>query len=116
MPRFILGSKLDHRSRLVVACIGFLGHAPGIKLLTTVRFSTAFIRINTVAIALTLIAMGLTYYTTTSGQQLAVAWVIGHFIWSAILACWVLTGDKWRMQESAENFARKSVAQAWTPR
>jgi len=83
----------------VVACIGFLGHAPGIKLLTTVRFSTAFIRINTVAIGLTLAAMGLTYYATASGLQLAVAWLIGHFIWSAILAGWLLTGDKWRIQK-----------------
>jgi len=99
MPGLPVGDARRQPSLRAVACIGFLGHAPGIKLFTQVRFSTTFVRINAVAIGITLGTMGLTYYATASAQQVAIAWLVGHFLWSAILASWVLTGDSWREQQ-----------------
>ncbi len=75
------------------AVIGFLGHAPGLKLFARVRFTAKFVRVNTVAVALTLLAMALTYGSYGTMWAVALTWTIGHFAWSTTVATWVLVGN-----------------------
>ncbi len=79
-------------SRTTLAILGFLGHAPLLKSIVKTRFSPRFVSINLLAVALTLIAMALAYAKYSSGLAILVAWLVGHFAWSTILAIWAYVG------------------------
>lgn len=71
-----------------LALIAFVAHGPGLRLLTSYRFSPALLRINAAALALTVVA---TAGAAAMGGEHRVAagvsaFVIGHFCWSACLA------------------------------
>lgn len=79
-----------------LAVIGFMGHAPGLKLLGQCRFSPALTRRNLWALGATLAAMAIAYASAPQGGGwlwLAVAWLVGHFAWSAALARAILSGE-----------------------
>lgn len=78
-----------------LALVGFLGHAPGLRLVARARFAPGFAPRNLVALALTLAAMVVAGVGAPPGSAAAwvlVAWLIGHFAWSLILAGWILAG------------------------
>ncbi len=77
------------RSR--AALLAFLFHAPGLYLLTPYRLSAAQGRTNAVALLLTFAVMGIGAMQQAWGFVL-VAWLIGHFGWSAYLARTVWRG------------------------
>ena len=82
-------------SRPFVAFVAFLGHAPGLRLATPVRFTARGVRINVIAVALTLIAMAVSGFVAPPGQgpwAVLVAWLLGHFAWGTILSIWILAG------------------------
>lgn len=72
------------RSRRL-ALIGFLGHAPGLWLVAGHRLDGATARLNVAAALATLAAMA-GGYALHRGLGLFIAWVVGHFIWSTVLA------------------------------
>jgi hypothetical protein len=90
-----VGSAAGGPSRAVLAVVGFVGHTPGLKLLARCRFTTRLVRINIAAVLLTLVAMVGAYGLADDGERgwsLLVAWLVGHFLWSGILATWILLG------------------------
>lgn len=89
------------RSRPRVAAIAFLGHVPGLKLLTDCRLTPALVRVNVVAVVLTLVAMGVAWSVAAEGERgwaTLVAWLVGHFLWSTIFAGWILLGGAVRSE------------------
>ncbi len=83
-------------SRPKLAALGFLGHAPGLKLVARARFCRRFVRVNLVAVSLTLAAMavaGLLAPAGAGGRWVFVVWLALHFAWSTILSGWILRGE-----------------------
>ncbi len=83
-------------SRPSLAVLGFLGHAPGLKIVAGARFNTRFVRVNLVAVGLTLAAMAVAGFVAPAdlgGWWVFVVWVVLHFVWSTILSAWILGGD-----------------------
>lgn len=83
-------------SRPQLAALGFLGHAPGLKLVARVRFCRRFVRVNLIAVGLTLAAMavaGLLAPSDAAGRWVFVVWLVLHFTWSTILSGWILGGE-----------------------
>ncbi len=79
-----------------MAALGFLGHAPGLKIVARVRFNRRFVRVNLVAVGLTLAAMvvaGLVAPAGLGGWWVFVVWLGLHFVWSALLSAWILGGE-----------------------
>jgi hypothetical protein len=82
-------------SRAVLAIVGFVGHTPGLKLFVRCRFTPRLVRVNVIAVVLTLAAMAGAFALADPGERawsVALAWLVGHFIWSGILALWILLG------------------------
>jgi hypothetical protein len=80
-------------SRTGVALIAFLFHGPGLRLLTSFRMSRSLFRANLVALGITLAAMayaGAVAPVGSKGAAIFLAWIVGHFGWSAILSFSVL--------------------------
>jgi hypothetical protein len=78
-----------------LALLGFLGHAPGLRLLGRVRFRPRFVRTNLVAVGLTLAAMvaaGIAAPVGAGGRWVFVTWLVLHFVWSTIVSAWILGG------------------------
>ncbi|MCA9659443.1 MAG: hypothetical protein KC486_13940 [Myxococcales bacterium] len=78
-----------------LALLGFLGHAPGLRLLGRVRFRPRFVRTNLVAVGLTLAAMvvaGIAAPAGAGGRFVLLTWLVLHFAWSAIVSAWILGG------------------------
>ncbi|MCA9693609.1 MAG: hypothetical protein KC636_28700 [Myxococcales bacterium] len=76
-------------SRRRLALLAFLFHGPGLRLLAGYRFSRPLFRANVVALALTLAAMAVALLAAPPGSRglpVLIAWAIGHFAWSVILA------------------------------
>jgi hypothetical protein len=78
------------RGAASLALVGFLFHAPGLKLLARARLSPHAVKLNVAAAALTLAAMA---YAWLSGRSVFLAWLIGHFAWSTVLAALALRGQ-----------------------
>lgn len=79
-----------------LAALGFLGHAPGLKLVARVRFCRRFVRVNLIAVGLTLAAMavaGLLAPPGAAGLWIFAVWLALHFAWSTILSGWILRGE-----------------------
>lgn len=78
--------------RLGLAAIAFAFHAPGLRFLAGYRLRAPIMRLNVVAVGLTLVAMAIAA-STFERRLLAVftAWVTCHFLWSTCLAWLVLT-------------------------
>lgn len=75
--------------------MAFIGHVPGLKLTSSCRFTSNLVRVNIVAVALTLAAMATAFAVANDGNRLwslFLAWLIGHFIWSTIFASWIVLG------------------------
>jgi hypothetical protein len=90
----VLGVTVAPR-RWWLALIAFLGHVPGLKLFARCRFTPALVRVNVVAVVLTLVAMAAAWLAAEGGQRgwwTLVAWLVGHFLWSTIFAAWILLG------------------------
>lgn len=85
MPK---SSPQPGRSR--AALLAFLFHAPGLYLFTPYLMNSMQGRTNAIALLLTFIAMGLG--ALLSWHFVFVAWLIGHFSWSAYLARLVWLG------------------------
>ncbi|MEM7157326.1 MAG: hypothetical protein AAF799_31055 [Myxococcota bacterium] len=82
-------------SRPVLAGIAFMGHIPGLKLLTRARFTPMLVRVNVVAAVATVAAMvvaGLLAEPGAGAMAVFWAWLIGHFAWSFVFAGWILGG------------------------
>ena len=82
-------------SRAMIAAIAFMGHTPGLRLLTSVRFTNRLVKVNVVAAGLTIVAMIAAGLFAPEGSVLMTvfwAWLIGHFAWSFIFAGWILSG------------------------
>ncbi len=82
-------------SRPVLAAIAFFGHVPGLKVIARCRFTPALVRVNVVAVGLTLVAMAVAWSVAAEGERgwaTFVAWLVGHFAWSTIFAGWILRG------------------------
>jgi hypothetical protein len=84
------------RGAAPLALVGFLFHAPGLKLLARARLSPLTVKLNVIAAALTLAAMAEAWL---SGRSVLVGWLIGHFAWSATLAMLALRGQVTREAE-----------------
>lgn len=85
----------------MLAAIAFLGHVPGLRILTGCRFTVALVRVNVVAVVLTLVAMGVAWGVAAEGERgwsTFVAWLVGHFVWSTIFAGWILLGGAVRSE------------------
>jgi hypothetical protein len=85
----------DGPSRIVLAVVGFMGHTPGLKLFARCRFTSRLVRVNIAAALLTLAAMAGAYVLADEGERgwsVLWAWLVGHFLWSGILATWILLG------------------------
>lgn len=81
--------------RLWLAAVAFAGHIPGLKLFTRTRLTPQLVRVNVVAVALTLAAMGLAFALSPNGARgfaVLVAWLIAHFAWSFVFATWIVMG------------------------
>jgi len=76
--------------------LGFVGHAPGLKVIARVRFNRGFVRVNLFAVGLTLAAMalaGLVAPSGAAGRWAFLVWLALHFAWSTVLCAWVLRGE-----------------------
>ena len=82
--------------RLGHAAIAFVFHAPGLRLFAGYRLRPPILRLNLVAIGLTLLAMAMAAWLFER-RLLAVftAWVICHFLWSTCLA-WLILAERSR--------------------
>ena len=83
------------RRRLWLAAVAFAGHVPGLKLFTRTRLTPPLVRVNIIAVALTLAAMGLAFALSPAGERaftVLIAWLIAHFAWSLIFSTWILLG------------------------
>src|SRR5262245_17477807 len=78
--------------RLGLAALAFAFHAPGLRVFAGYRLRPPILRLNIVAVVLTLVAMALAA-SLSERHLLAVfiAWVTCHFLWSICLAWLVLT-------------------------
>lgn len=88
-------------SRRWLAVIAFLGHVPGLKLFARCRFTPSLVRVNVVAVVLTLLAMAAAWLAAGDGQRAGwtlVAWLVGHFLWSTIFAAWIVRGGAVRTE------------------
>lgn len=88
-------------SRPALAAIAFLGHAPGLRVVSGSRFSARLVRVNVVAVTLTLVAMVVAWIVAPEGARgwwTLVAWLVGHFAWSTIFAAWILLGGAVRSE------------------
>lgn len=77
------------------ALVGFIGHAPGLKLLVPCTFSSRLVGANVIAVVATVAAMLIAWFVAPEGSGwwwLFIAWVVGHFCWSSVLATWILLG------------------------
>jgi hypothetical protein len=72
-----------------LALLGFVFHAPGLKLFARTRFSALLVKLNLVGAVLTVAAMG---WAWMSGRSVLVAWLVGHLAWSCTLATLTLRG------------------------
>ncbi len=82
-------------SRGALALIAFVGHAPGLWWFARRRLGPRALRVNLVAVALTLLAMAVAHgFPGGDGPwgRVLVAWLVGHFSWSCVLAAWVFLG------------------------
>lgn len=78
-----------------LALIAFAGHAPGLAMFASVRFTPTLRRTNVVAVAATLLAMAVAFVVAPPGSRwrwLLWAWLVGHFLWSFTLSGWILSG------------------------
>jgi hypothetical protein len=75
-----------------LALIGFLFHAPGLWFIGKVRLGEAVARENRIALGWTAVATVITGVTLRSGWAAVVAWTVGHFVWSTLLARAALDG------------------------
>lgn len=68
--------------------IAFFFHAPGLWLFYRQGLPRALVRPNVVAVAATLLAMGVAGWLATEHRLVTVAgvWLAGHFAWGAYLA------------------------------
>ncbi|MEZ4385139.1 MAG: hypothetical protein R3A79_27665 [Nannocystaceae bacterium] len=90
-----LGPSFWRASRRRLALLGFVGHAPALRLVGGVRFTPRFVRTNLIAVGLTLAAMasaGLLAPDGAGGRAVLVTWLALHFVWSAIVSAWILGG------------------------
>lgn len=88
-----------------LALLAFCGHAPGIWLVSGARLTPALARVNLVALALTLAAMAGAAAIADEGEglrALALAWLVGHFLWSAAFAAWILGGGALVLPERSD--------------
>ena len=78
--------------RLGLAALAFAFHAPGLRIFAGHRLRPPIVRLNVVAIGLTLVAIAMAA-SLHERRLLAgfIAWVICHFLWSICLAWLVLT-------------------------
>ena len=77
--------------RLGLAAIAFVFHAPGLRLLTGYRLRPPIVRLNFIAVGLTLVAMAIAGWTCERRLwAVFTAWVVCHFLWSTCLAGMVL--------------------------
>ena len=91
-----MSSPSESWSRPRLAILGFLGHAPGLKIVAGVRFNGGFVRTNLIAVGLTLAAMGGAGILAPPGARglwVFVVWLALHFVWSTILSTWILRGE-----------------------
>lgn len=88
-------------SRRALAAVAFAGHVPGLSIaarwrwVPAHRLTPALVRVNVVAVVLTLAAMaaaGLLARDGERGWAVLVAWLVGHFAWSTIFALWIVAG------------------------
>ena len=99
------GPTLDTTRRRRLAAIAFVGHVPGLKLLTAAQLTPALRKANVVAAVVTLGAMWIAYATiATSPRWWApfVAWLVGHFAWSFVFSGWILRGGAVTELDEAE--------------
>ena len=83
------------RRRLWLAAVAFAGHIPGLKLVTRTRLTPSLVRVNIIAAAATLLAMGVAYAVAAPGHRgwtVLVTWLIAHFAWSIVFSSWILLG------------------------
>jgi len=77
----------------VLVVVGFLGHAPGLWLFLGARLDRFASRWNVAVLAATLVAMGVAAATAERpGLSTFVAWLVGHFVWSALISILALRG------------------------
>lgn len=74
------------------AAVAFALHAPGLRWIAGYRIGPRTRRLNLVAGAATLAAMG-AGFIATRGTGMVGAWLAGHLLWSTYLARSVWTGD-----------------------
>ena len=78
-----------------MAGLAFCGHVFAIKLVARRRCTPWMVRLNVVAVALTLAAMAIAGVLAEPGRvgwSVLVAWLVGHFGWSVVLSSWILAG------------------------
>lgn len=81
--------------RLQLAVLAFAGHVIALKILTRCRCTPWMVRLNVIAVALTVVAMavaGVLAEPGHAGWAVLVAWLVGHFGWSMVLSTWILAG------------------------
>ena len=83
---------MTERFRAWLLVVGFVGHAPGLKLLCRSSLPSAARRENLVAAIATLIAVGTAAMLGVDWQWLILIWLVGHFAWGARLT-WILWRD-----------------------
>lgn len=77
--------------------IGFLFHAPGLKLFAKAQLSPLVVKLNIIAAALTVLAMG---FAAATGRSVVLAWLVGHLAWSCTLVALTLRGQVTRAASS----------------
>lgn len=79
-------------SRRTLAAVAFLFHAPGLSVLTGYRVALGVLAFNALAILLTAIGMlAVAVHSSVAEDAISwrgvfIAWLIGHFAWSLVLA------------------------------
>jgi len=73
-----------------LALVAFLGHAPGLWLFAGYRLTTPFHRYNVAALMMTAAVSAALAAFSLRGAL--IAWMVGHFAWSTLLAWGVARG------------------------
>ncbi len=89
----------ETESRVGLAALAFVFHAPGVVVLARRRLTLRARRVNLLALALTLLAMIAAYLLAVdggAGRAVLVTWLIGHFAWSVVFSSWIALGGALR--------------------
>lgn len=81
-------------SPVQLALIGFLSHAPGLRLFARVSISPFALRLNLAFAVVTVGAVTAAAWRFSDQvlQAVVIAWLVGHLAWSSTLAALVLRG------------------------